>query len=372
MARLLLLTTGFDMGGAERVVAELSHGLTRRGHQVFVVCLQRRSGALLHHLDLSKVRVVDLGMRSKVDVRAVWRLYRLLRAERIEVLYSFLFHAHVAGRLAARMARLPVVLAAQQTMGLEGRLRNLLTTGTTRWCTKVIAVSRNVEQFVVNTMRIPRSKVTTIYNCVDVAKFPAPTASPLRTPGRPTLGIVARLSIEKDHLALLQALKLVREAHPDARLLIAGEGPEEARLREFVSQSGLTGGVEFLGRVEDVPAVLSAVDVYVQSSRTEGLPCAVLEALAAEVPVVATRVGGTDEVVEHRRTGLLVEPGDSRAMAEAACWLLERPDEARAMARRGRALVSERMSAEAMVRDTDALIGTLLDEQARMMTAAGR
>lgn len=361
MARVLLMTTGFDMGGAERVLAELCGGLSNSGHEVYAGCLQRRSGALMHHLDLSRVRVVDLGMRTKLDARAIWRLYRFLRAERIDVLYSFLFHAHIIGRVAARMAGVPVVLAAQQTMGLEGGWRNFLTTATSRWCTRVIAVSKNVEDFVVQTMRVPRAKVTTIYNCVDVEKFPSRRPSPLRQPGRPTLGIVARLSPEKDHLVLLQALQLVRRQYPDARLLIAGEGPQEPVLRESVSRSGLTSAVEFLGRVDDVPAVLAAIDVYVQSSLTEGLPCAVLEALAAEVPVVATRVGGTGEVVEHERTGLLVEPGDSAAIARAVCRMLEHPEEAREMARRGRTLVAERMSASSMVRETDELITALLE-----------
>jgi glycosyltransferase involved in cell wall biosynthesis len=351
----MLLINTFDIGGAERVYAQLARGLAHRGFRVVAACLQRRSGRLAQELACSGIEVLDLRARSRVDALVIARLARALTRERVSVLYTFLIHSHVIGRIAARAARTPVVLSSQQTMGWEGKWNERLNRLTARWCSRVIGVSRNVSEYLVEDVGIPRGKVTTIYNCVDVSRF-AETLSPPHSDAGPVIGMVARLDPAKDYDSLLRAFTVIAGRYPTARLLLAGDGPERARLGALVDELGLSGAVEFLGHVSDVRTVHNRIHVYVQSSHTEGMPVAVLEALASGLPVVASRVGGNEEAIIDGIGGLLVPPADPSAMAAAIQRLIENPDEARAIGDAGRRHVRETFSVDAVVEATTRLI----------------
>jgi glycosyltransferase involved in cell wall biosynthesis len=361
---VLLLITTFDIGGAERVYVDLAKGLVGRGYRVLAASLQWRSGDVARALAGTGASPVDLGMRGKVDVLVIPRLVRLLRRERVSVLYTFLIHAHLIGRLAGWLARTPVVLSSQQIMSWEGRSVERLNRATARWCTAVVGVSRNVSRYLTDHVGIPAGKVVTIYNCVDVPAFDGGRLPRVGDVG-PIIGSIARLNPEKDHTSLLHAFAIVRGRHRDARLVLAGAGPERGRLERLATNLGLDGAVEFLGHVDDVRPIHRRLDVYVQSSHVEGLPVAVLEALAASLPVVATRVGGNEEAVLDGVGGLLVPPQDPKAIADAITRLLEHPEVARQMGAAGRRYVENVFSAAAMVDSTDTLIRRLLAREGR-------
>jgi glycosyltransferase involved in cell wall biosynthesis len=143
--------------------------------------------------------------------------------------------------------------------------------------------------------------------------------------------------------------------------LLAGDGPERQRLERFVASQEMTGSVEFLGHLSDVSSFYSRLDLYVQSSYIEGLPLAVLEALACSLPVVASRVAGNEEILGDREAGLLVDPRDPAALVEAITWMTVHRDEARQMGINGQRIVRERFGAEAMVAATERLVRQLLD-----------
>ncbi len=353
---VLLLITTFDMGGAERVYVQLARGLAARGYRVIAACLQRRSGLIARDLAQDGVEMVDLGVASRFDVRALARLFRLLRRERVDVVYTFLIHPHLVGRLAARLARVPVLLSSQQTMMYENRALEWANRLTARWCAAVVAVSKNVEDYLFRNVGLPRSKLVTIYNAIEPGPFEriAPRSSGWTEDG-PVVGCCARLTPEKDHATLIRAVKIARREFPAIRLRLAGDGPERARLASLVAEEGMDGAVEFLGHLTDVGAFYSSLDIYVQSSYVEGLPCAVLEALACALPVIASRAGGNEEIVVDG-AGLLVPCRDDRALAEAIGWMAAHPERARAMGLAGRSIVRARFSSAAMVDATDALI----------------
>ncbi|MGH2454263.1 MAG: glycosyltransferase [bacterium] len=359
---ILLLVTTFDVGGAEQVVRHLGLGLARRDYRVLVACLQRRSGAIAHDLARGGVTLIDLEARGKADPVPWVRLLRILRAGRVDVVYTFNFHAHMVGRVASRLAGVPVVLSSQQTMDWETPLQEAANRLTARWCTRVVAVSDHVARYLRERVRIPEGKLRTIYNAVDTDHFRG-----RQRPERPAvgdalsvLGMVARLAPEKDHDTLLDALVLVRGRHPGARLLLAGDGPERRRLEERARTLGLATAVTFLGHVADVRQVFGELDLYVHSSRVEGLPVALLEAMASRLPVVAGRVGGTEEVVISGGTGLLVAPRDPAALAGAVSWMLEHPQDAVRLGGQGRRRVEELFSVPAMLESTDQMIRGLL------------
>ena len=355
---VMLLITTFDIGGAERVYIELARGLARRGYPVIAAALQRRSGAVARELEGSGVDTVDLGMRGKSDVLVIWRLVRLLRRQRVTVLYTFLIHAHVLGRTAAKLASTPVILSSQQIMAWEGRVSEWLNRVTARWCSAVVGVSKNVARYLTEDVGVAPAKVVAIYNCVDVSAFRQDPRERHATGN--VIGSIARLNPEKDHETLLHAFRLVRRRRPDARLLLAGAGPERDRLERLASSLGIAQAVEFLGHVSDVRTVHRRLDVYVQSSHVEGMPVAVLEALAAGLPVVAARVGGNEEAVIDGVGGVLVPPRSPELLAAAIERVLGDRDAARKMGEAGQRHVRDVFGADAMVEATAALIERLL------------
>jgi glycosyltransferase involved in cell wall biosynthesis len=360
---VLLLINTFDIGGAERVYLQLARGLAQRGCRVIAACLQVRSGRVASELQDSPVEVMDLHMYGKLDALVIARLARALRRERVSVLYTFLIHSHVIGRLAARLARTPVVLSSQQIMGWEGSLTEWTNRFTARWCTAVVGVSGNVTRYLIDRVGIPPDKVVTIYNCVDVSRFNNRSVVHAPRTG-PVIGSIARLNAEKDHRTLLRAFAIVVRQCPAARLLLAGDGPEREPLEALAHELGVSHAVEFLGHVSDVRDVHARLDIYVQSSHVEGMPVAVLEALAAGLPVVAARVGGNEEAVIDRVCGLLVPPRDPQAMADAVRRLVDNPDEARCLGEAGRRHIVSRFGADAAVDATVQLIHRLLREAA--------
>jgi glycosyltransferase involved in cell wall biosynthesis len=353
---VLLLVTTFDVGGAERVLVELAAGLRARGYRVLAVCLQRRSGSIGRELEDAGATVFDLRMRGKWDLRVLWKLVAMLRAKQIDVLYTFLYHASVLGRIAGKLAGTPVILSSQQTMVWQpalGRLANRLTAAA---CTRVVAVSDSVADYLVDTVGVRRDRVVTIPNSVDTSSF-----SPTRTESsEPVAGMIARLTPEKDHQTLIAAFAEVRNRWRQARLVFAGEGPERPSIEHAIHNTGIADAVTLLGHVDDVRPVLAQLSVYVQSTHVEGMPVAVLEAMAAGLPVIATRVGGNTDAVVDGRTGLLVPPNDVGAMAEALDSLFSDPDRRAEMGAEGQKRVAAAFSTQAMVAATDALMRSLL------------
>jgi glycosyltransferase involved in cell wall biosynthesis len=182
---------------------------------------------------------------------------------------------------------------------------------------------------------------------------------------------VGRLAEQKGHRSLCRAVPAILERVPNARFLWAGDGPLEGELRALACRLGVDETVRFLGRRDDVPDLLGAADLFVLPSLFEGLPLAVLEAMAAGLPVVATRAGGTAEVVDDGVTGHLVPAGDVAALADAVADLLRHPARARAWGRAGRARFEREFHAGRMARETAEVYRGLLDAARTERAAVG-
>ncbi|HYQ79503.1 MAG TPA: glycosyltransferase [Solirubrobacterales bacterium] len=248
-------------------------------------------------------------------------LVRLLRRERPDV-----FHAHMSspvackwGLAAAVLARVPAVLGTVQVGAYEPdrssyRQLRALARGVDRY----LAVSREIATELVEQLGWPAEKVEVLYNAVDVERAAVPAPPGLRaqlggSETRPLVLTPARLNAQKGHDTLLEAVAAV----PEALFLLAGDGPERERLEARAAELGVAERVSFLGRREDVPQLLAACDVFALPSLYEGSSLAVLEAMAAGIPVVSSAIGGTEELIEDGRSGLLVPPGDAAALAVA-------------------------------------------------------
>jgi sugar transferase (PEP-CTERM/EpsH1 system associated) len=354
-AKVLHLIWALDLGGAERQVVEIVRRLDRSRFEPLVGCLVKK-GRWGEALQREGVRVVEFAKRPGLDLRLLGRLARLLREERVSVVHTHAFTAATWGRLAAAVARTPVVIAHEHSaFSLDSWHRRLvdraLVPTTDRW----VAVSQALARDLVRQEGLPRSRVVVVRNGIPL---PAPEglrrAAALRDEWRSgrfhtLVGTVGRLEVRKGLEVFLQAMAVLAPSHPTLRAVVVGEGPMGGRLEDQARELGLGDRVLFTGRRDDVPEVLGALDIFALPSHTEGLSISLLEAAASGLPIVATDVGGNPEVVEDGVTGLLVPPGDPDAFAAGLARILETPGGGGELGARAAERVRARFSAESMV-----------------------
>lgn len=348
--RVLLLITELDPGGAEKQLFHLATGLDRARFEPRVVCL-KGFGEVGQALRKAGVPAESLGMKRKWDMRAPFRLRRLLKEWKPDVIHSFLFHANMLGRVVARRAGVPVVIGSVRVC--ETRRHHLLMDRLTQGqmdCETCVCDA--VREYTEREAGIDPRKLVTVRNGVEL-----PALEGLDR-GRPEALFVGRLDAQKDVRTLLAAWALVRRRVPDAQLRIVGGGPLEAELKGVPVE-----GVAWEGFRADVAPWYRRARVLVLPSLWEGLPNVVLEAMAWALPVVATSVGGSVELVREGVTGHLVPPGDAPALAGRLAQVLERAEEARRMGEAGRGVVEREYTMEAMVKANEALYERLLREK---------
>ena len=360
---VLHLITELNVGGAEKSLAHLLAHLDRDRFSPTVACLYGGDGRIAGEIRGMNIPVIDLGVTAKWRWDGFWRLYDLLRRERPTILHTWMFHANIPGRVLGRLAGVPTVINSEHTMAMERGWRYWLNRITHPWTDQVICVSPQVADFFVDHVGIPRQKIIFIPNGVDLQNLkdlPDKLQARARLalpPDQVLVGTVARLDPVKRLDVLLQALTSLS----DVSAVVVGDGPERVRLGEVSDRLKLTERVFFVGHQEDVWPWLAALDVFVLCSDWEGMSNALLEGMAAGLPVVATAVGGTPDVVVDGVTGLLVPPRDPPALAEAVVRLLRDPDLRHRMGEAGRHRVEEHFSLERMVGRTQALYQQLLD-----------
>jgi glycosyltransferase involved in cell wall biosynthesis len=344
----LLIGSSAGVGGLEEHLLTVLRGAERHSFSV-AMCGPKE---ILKHVTTRGVATIEWSARAPWDMVAAWRLAGALRRSHISLLHIHDPRAGLIGRIVARLLRIPVVytvhvppyLYAKPGPGglrrsgyraIEGFLNKRLTD-------KVIYVSRRVRDDAVAIGAAPSSSIV-VENGIDLTKWSASVdrnavRRGLATPTDATLVVtVGRLTPQKGIDVLLQALSETPAASGTVHAWIVGDGPEYRTLKDQVQEKNLGDRVRLLGQRADVPALLAASDIFVLPSRYEGMPLAVIEAMASGLPCIVTRIGGNPELVEDGRTGWTVAPDDSNALAERLSKLIADPALRRAMGAAGRA-----------------------------------
>jgi sugar transferase (PEP-CTERM/EpsH1 system associated) len=367
---VLYVIWSLQTGGAERVVADLARRLDRSRFRPLVACLNFK-GRLAEELEREGIAVFSLDKRRRADFPALFRLVRLLRKERVDVIHTHLWTSSLWGRLAALLAGVPVRVVTEHNIDTwRGSLHLLADRLLAPFTHDYVFVSEEVASFYRTRLGLRPDRGLVVHNGIDTAALAAPVdAGAVRERmglprGARVAGVVGRLEERKGHRYFLEAMSLLRE-EPDLHGLVVGEGREKDAILETRRRLGLEDRVHVVGYWASLLEALSAVDVFVLPSLMEGHPLAVLEAMAAGKPVVATRVGGNHEAVEDGRTGLLVPPRDPGALAAAVRSLARDPETAGRMGREGRRRLDERFSLEAAVRANQTIYSRCLEGRRR-------
>ncbi len=355
--RVALCITDLEVGGAEVALVELATRLDRARFWPVVYCLGPRpkgpEASCAARLQAAGIAVHCLGARRWRDAAwAIPRLAGLLRAQRPHLVQSFLFHANLAGRIAARLAGVPRVVAGIRVAERHAAWHLWLDRLTARWVDRYVCVSQAVAEFSVRKGRLPRQRVVVIPNGVDATRYPASQAADLTqfgiSPQSKVVAFVGRLEPQKGVDWLLEtALRWLRPA--DCHLLVVGQGPSYPELLAIARRLGLSSQVHFVGWRRDVPEILAASTLLVLPSRWEGMANVLLEAMASGLPVVATDVEGVREVLADSSDLQVVPFGDTERFAGRVKAILENPRLAASLGQANRKRVECAFSIEGTV-----------------------
>jgi L-malate glycosyltransferase len=369
--RLLFVIGTLEVGGAETQLVELICRLNRERFDPALCCLGE-TGPLAPRVEASGARIYALrfkGFKQRSYVasfphvlRTLWRFWRTIRKERPEILHAMLFWAYILSAFVGRTARVPVIVASRRSLGLFKaekphflfieRMANRLTD-------LVIANSAAVRMDAIEREHLDRKRVLVVYNGLDFQRFRARNAIAPELSVEPKVLVVANLIAYKGHRHFLAAWPGVLRRFPQARAQFAGQGPMLESLLHQANELGIAQAVDFLGRRSDVPELLEKCDLYVHPSLEEGYSNAILEAMAAGVPIVATAVGGTVEAITDGETGLLVPPADAAALERAMVRMLDDRAAAARMANRAAAVARSRYDMDHVVERYEAIYAQL-------------
>jgi len=350
--RILYVITDLKVGGVPLHLHRLAVNMRERGFQPTVASLAP-SEPVADRLEAEGIPVRSCDACGRWDVRVFFRLKRIIRETRPNIIHSFLFHGNFAARFAARMAGFPRdrLLCEIQTVEVERRWHLTVDRWTHGMCRATIGNSPSVVEHLAVAARIPRDRLLLVRGGIDVERIrkarPIDRASFGISTKAPLILWVGRLDPVKGLEILIEAFRVVSD-RTDAHLVLVGNGPLRASLCAQVARLGLDSRVHLIGARNDVPSLLAAANLFVFPSRTEGLPNALLEAMAAGLPIITTDAPGCRDLIAHGETGLLVPYGDTISLADSLLSLLRDREQAAKLGQRAHQAVLRDWHAESM------------------------
>jgi glycosyltransferase involved in cell wall biosynthesis len=361
--------TRFEPGGTERQMIELVRLLDPSRFTVHVACFDKR-GAWLPRVAERAASIVEFPIRGFAHpgtMPTLLRFARWCRRERIEVLQTCDFYANIFGLPGAALAGVPVRIGSRRDLNPDKSPAQIRLQRQAYRCATTVVANCAAARGILLAEGLAPASIAVIPNGVD---RPRHESAGVAAEQRTRVITVANLRPEKNHETLIAAADLLSADFPDVEFQIVGDGPRRSELEALVRSRRLDDRVSFLGHREDVGRLLSEASIFALPSRSEAFPNGAIEAMAAGLPVVASAVGGLLDLIEHGRTGLLIEPGNPTALADALRQLLTNQTAAARIGEHARAHVQQRYSFERMVKAFEDLY--LAGLPARSLSAARR
>jgi glycosyltransferase involved in cell wall biosynthesis len=360
--RILHISSARSLGGGERHLADLARALHERGHEVYAA-LPARS-PLRSELDtLPASNIFSLPLRNALDFGSALELARLMREHQIEIVHAHVARDYTLAALAVRQWPQAKLVITRHVLFRLNRLHSI----TFRHVHRVIAVSHAVGRALIAQKIFPACKIKVIPNGINFRRFDASLEGfdreafrrRMNIPqGSFLIGTVGEIKRQKGHEEFLRAAAIITRGKTSAHFIIAGAdstrtGEHRAALERIISELGLTNRVHFTGWLDEVAPLMGALDVYVSASRTESFGLAIVEAMAAGLPVVATATEGALEIIDDAETGVIVPVGDYEALAAGVLHLLKDEDERARLGASASARARERFDFKRMVDATE-------------------
>lgn len=358
--------------GAEQMVLTLALQQQKQGYEVMLCVFENSDNPHLEIFRTAKENNLSAHVfpcKGKCDMRTLRTLRAFIRKNRFEIIHSHGYKSNFYAFFAGFGLQTKLVTTAHTWYSTNSKMKiyEFIDKKIIRFFDAVIAVSQPLLDEIIRS-GVAQDKVSFIRNGIDVNRFRKSENKDmfkrefnLRNLW-PLLGVIARLAEDKGHSYLFTVIAKLRISYPDLRLIVVGGGPLKDELEKKVSSSGLQKHVIFTGIRKDIPVILKALDIFVLPSLKEGLPIALLEAMAAEKPVVATSVGAIPSVISDGKNGVLAEPGDSESLYAALSNLLSDKEKCRIYAQAARKKVVEEFSDENMTKEYLSLYDKLMQE----------
>lgn len=371
---VVYLTDKLAHGGTPLQIVELALHLDRTRYRPHFIALSQVDAVLRDRLVQAGIQVDSLGQPNWIHVSALpaaWRLYHLLRRLEPQIVHAYLATGNVLGAVLGTLARVPVIISSHRDLGgFDGKWITRMNFWTDRHLAScVTANSLAVREALAQRSGAPAESVALLYNGIDLKKIETANRGPAKRqelrlpPNALAIGVIANIRTAKGHEYLLEAFNRIAPLFPQAYLLLCGFVSDRdltSRLHRLAAAGGATERVWFMDSRNDIPELLHALDVVVSPSLSEGFSNAILEAMAAGKPVIATRVGGSVEQVVEGVTGLLVSPRDAAGIEQALLQLFRSPGLRQKMGESARHHVQEKFSIEVMVKSHTRLYDNLL------------
>jgi len=354
-----------DVGGLDELLwITAKFNLQEKYDLAFTAC-QSRDGYISRQIQKLGYCVYGLNITQRIyDLRIIPRLIRIFNIYKPHIVHIY-FKINFFGRIAAKMAGVPITICHEVDMDWEGyglRIIAMIKRKLGFLADKVIASSMAVRKY---WDKKGSKKYLVVYEPCDLTKFPRinylSNGNSYKNGEYPVLGTVSRIWPRKGHEDLIRAMPKIIEAFPSTRLKIVGTGPLMTEMKSLVESLGLWKIIQFTGFVEDVYQALFSMDVFVFPTLTEAFPISVMEAMAVELPIAASAVGGIPEMIEHGKTGLLFSAGNPDSLAKAVIEMLSDYERAILMGKRAKQKVIKEFSPELYIKKLDSLYQELLE-----------
>lgn len=362
--RIAYLIGHLRTGGTQKHLYELLRRLDRSRFAPRVYCLKRQ-GAMIEDLEGLGIQVDDLQIGASLsEPKSLLRLIgfaRQLRKSRVSLLHCYLPRANFFGAIAGRLARVPAVLISKRSLESQETLKQVfLCRIADAWADALLANSQEVWRHASEVGRCRPEKLRLVPNGIDIERYRKPCSNGFHDE-RPIVGTVLRLEPVKGPDVFVEAAGRIAAKMPQARFIVIGEGTLRQDLERRAASLGLENRIQFLGERDDVAEILPSFSVFLLPSMVEGMSMALLEAMAAARPIVATRVGGNVDLIRDQETGLLVSPGDPDEMAAAVLRLLKDTGWAKRLGHAAQGTVVNHYSADGMVEKIERIYSDVLD-----------
>lgn len=324
--KILHIIPNLDIGGTEKILLELCRGLDSRQFQHLVLSL-KAGGQTEQELRRLSVPVEILNSADSFGLgladlpRLYFRIRQTIKNFGPDILHTWLSRANVIGRIAAQGTGVPSVISSLRVMEIEKNYHLWSEYFTHSLADKVTVNCTALEKFAIQKIKIPKEKIVLIYNGIEVPKNLSSAGSQTRKEW--VIGTIGRLHRQKGVDIFLHAAKEVLNQYPQCKFLIAGDGPEKENLKLLAQRLGIQSQVVFHGWVQPSSDFISSLDIFVLTSRWEGMPNVILEAMAFQKPIVSSAVGGVTDLLENQKEGLMFQPEDVQSCAQSIKTLIE-------------------------------------------------